>query len=272
MELLFQEHLDLAELRGNVRQLSIKMSEKRFNVIMDIMQRLDEQMKGVLEKARNTSLMQKASRLFEDARLRLLQQVTVEGIFDSDEDEEYCAAESVSQQTHEVQTDLTPADLGIEVPTGAGGKKGKKGAGGKKAKKVKNVAETLPAIDPEKARQVQELIDLVYQQLEPSPHSSLGPPTISSPRSHQTGHYDTDGIGFPDRGNENMVVDAEEGLVEKTLVRYLLVKSGHKDAALKTLDELTDTMRRIGGSDMRWVSCLLFRVIPFARLLCASMS
>lgn len=35
---LVQEHLELAQLRGNVRQLSIKMSEKRFNVIMDIMQ------------------------------------------------------------------------------------------------------------------------------------------------------------------------------------------------------------------------------------------
>lgn len=33
-----QEQLDLAEQRGNVRQLSIMMSEKRFNVIMDIMQ------------------------------------------------------------------------------------------------------------------------------------------------------------------------------------------------------------------------------------------
>ena len=33
-----QEQLDLAELRGNVRQLNIMMSEKRFNVIMDIMQ------------------------------------------------------------------------------------------------------------------------------------------------------------------------------------------------------------------------------------------
>jgi hypothetical protein len=266
MELLFQEHLDLAELKGNVRQLSIKMSEKRFNVIMDIMQRLDEQMKGVLEKAQNISLMQKASRLFEDARARLLQQVTVEGIFDSDEDEEYCAADSASRQTREVQTDLTPADLGIEVSTGDGKKKGKKGAGGKKAKVKNAAAETLPAIDQEKVRQVQELIDLVYQQLEPSSDSSLGPPTISPPPSHPTEHDDTEGLAFADSGNKAMVVDAEEGLVEKTLVRYLLVKSGHKDGALKTLDDLTDTIRRISGSDMRWAFSLSFLGDPFRML------
>lgn len=50
-----------------------------------------------------SQLVWQASRLFEDARARLMQQVTVEGIFDSDRDEDYPFPQSVHCKTHEVQ-------------------------------------------------------------------------------------------------------------------------------------------------------------------------
>jgi len=191
IERLFQEKLELAELKGNVRQLTVKMSEKRFNVIMDILQRLDERIESLHQTQLGTavsssvfkSLDKQTKMQFSDARLRLLQQVTVDS-YDSDSDAEYHNPEIGGIRTSEVQTDLTPANLGLEEPGAGGGKKkGKKGGKGKKGKKGKKaVAEDpLAPIDPEKVRLAQGLVDAVYQQLEPTVASSLGPPIVPVP-------------------------------------------------------------------------------------------
>jgi hypothetical protein len=190
IERLFHEKLQLAELKGNVGKLTVKMSEKRFNVIMDILQRLDERVeaayKTVLDTAVRSSVLKSLVTLtkteFSDARLRLLQQVTV-ATYDSDSDAEYHNPEVGGIRTSEVQTDLTPANFGLEEePESGGKKKGKKG-GEKKGKKGKKklVEDPLAPVDPEKVRLAQGLVDVVYQQLEPTLASSLGPPVVPLP-------------------------------------------------------------------------------------------
>jgi hypothetical protein len=187
IERLFQEKLELAELKGNVGQLTVKMSEKRFNVIMDILQRLDERVEAAYKTVLGTaisssglkSLVTQTKAEFSDARLRLMQQVTV-ATYDSDSDAEYHNPEVGGIRTSEVQTELTPAHFGLEEePEGGGKKKGKKGGGkgGKKGKR-KSVEDPLAPIDPEKVRLAQGLVDAVYQQLEPTLASSLGPPVV----------------------------------------------------------------------------------------------
>jgi hypothetical protein len=187
IERLFQEKLELAELRGNVGQLTVKMSEKRFNVIMDILQRLDERVEAACETVLGTAISSSALKSlvtqikteFSDARLRLLQQVTV-ATYDSDSDAEYHNPEVGGIRTSEVQTELTPANFGLEEePEGGGKKKGKKGGGkGGKQGKRKSVEDPLAPIDPEKVRLAQGLVDVVYQQLELTLASSLGPPVV----------------------------------------------------------------------------------------------
>ena len=162
---------------------------------MDILQRLDERVeaacKTVLGSAVSSSALQslvtQTKTEFSDARLRLLHQVTV-ATYDSDSDAEYHNPEVGGIRTSEVQTDLTPADLGIEEePEGRGKKKGKKGGGkgGKKGKRT-SVEDPLAPIDPEKVRLAQGLVDVVYQQLEPTLSSSLGPPVVPLPDNVRT--------------------------------------------------------------------------------------
>jgi hypothetical protein len=154
---------------------------------MDILQRLDERVEAAYKTVLGTaisslglkSLVTQTKAEFSDARLRLMQQVTV-ATYDSDSDAEYHNPEVGGIRTSEVQTELTPAHFGLEEePEGGGKKKGKKGGGkgGKKGKR-KSVDDPLAPFDPEKVRLAQGLVDVVYQQLEPTLASSLGPPVV----------------------------------------------------------------------------------------------
>lgn len=180
------------------------------------------------------------------------------------------------------QTDLTPQDLQLATQVSALGKKAKKSKKSKAKKQASTAAEQGPALDAEKVRQLHELIDLVYAELEPSAQTSLGPPTVSLPasattsvsvlprsldREHETtpssrgAHVDRENETMPSSrgahgrersasGSKPVMKDVEKGLVERCLVRYLLVKCGHKDGALKSLDDFAQTMTS-NGSDAR---------------------
>ena len=162
------------------------------------------------------------------------------------------------------QTDLTPEDLQLHTQVAAVRKKAKKSKPSKAKKQAATAAEQSPALDTEKVRQLHELIDLVYAELEPSAQTSLGPPTVAlpasspasvsvSPRSPDREHEampssrGARGREYSASGSTPVMKDVEKGLVERCLVRYLLVKCGHKDGALKSLDDFAETMRRSGS-------------------------
>ena len=282
---LFEEKLELAELKGNVTQLQVSMSERRFNVVMSILNGLGDSVEALIAGTDNPVLIKQAQAEFAAARERFLQQAEVEDLDESEEEEEASDGGRVRVRTSEAQTNLTPAALGLEDPAvGVKIKKGKRKE--KKGRKEKVAqAEPLPPIDPERVRVVQCLIDMVFQQLEPTDATSLGAPVVpvsasvteiiksfvadaptvepcATPqrmmshdlqqRQKQRVKSTKEGSSALQEGGQTMI---DGTFVHRCLVRYLLVKCGHKDVALRELEELGQTLIRLREVDQR---CAVF--------------
>ena len=139
---LFEEKLELAELKGNVTQLQVSMSERRFNVVMSILNGLGDSVEALIAGTDNPVLIKQAQAEFAAARERFLQQAEVEDLDEYEEEEEASDGGRVRVRTSEAQTNLTPAALGLEDP--AAGVKIKKG----KRKEKKGRRDTHPGFCP----------------------------------------------------------------------------------------------------------------------------
>ena len=214
-----------------------------------IFRRMQEALEVVLQKDATQTTVKQAQQVVSGARTRLLEQVSVLGIFSSDEESDYAHTNTPRVSTHEAQTDLTPSSLGIELPLG-GGRKIKAKKGGKKGRK-----ETKPPplnhmapVDPAKVFYVQAIVDSVYQLIEKArqqdvaaAHDSRGEAgeALDSRGQAQT-HATGEALEAHERG---VSAHLESGSpVLRLLTRHLLVKWGHMDLACRELEELKTTL------------------------------
>ena len=145
---LFEEKLELAELKGNVTQLQVSMSERRFNVVMSILNGLGDSVEALIAGTDNSVLIKQAQAEFAAARERFLQQAEVEDLDESEEEEEASDGGRVRVRTSEAQTNLTPAALGLEDPAVGvkikkGKRKEKKGRKEKALRELEELGQTL---------------------------------------------------------------------------------------------------------------------------------
>ena len=267
--------------------LTVKMSERRLNVLMDIFQRMQEALEVVLHKDATQNTVKQAQQVVSGARTRLLEQVSVHGICSSDEESEHAHTNTPRVSTHEAQTDLTPSSLGIELPSGGGGKiKGKKG--GKRGKKETKPPplDPLAPVDAAKVLYVQAIVDSVYQQIEKArqedvaaAQDSRGDSRDSRDSRGQAGEA-LDSRGQAQNHATGEALEAHERGVSahlesgspvlRLLTRHLLVKWGNKDLACRELEELKPKLRRMPDlrSNVFARLCHFFEPLPpeFSRL------
>jgi hypothetical protein len=205
------------------------MNQTRFNVVMDILQRLDERMDALLTTVSNSAERQSLTKFarieFSAARGRLLEQVTVNDMEEDSDSENIYRNPAISRvRAHEMQTDLTPGDLGLDPEElGGKGKKGKKG--GKKGKNAKTALEE--PINQEMICAAQGMIDVVYSHLElihvlDTPGFLVGGGSTRSSSPSRPALCDT----------------VEAGFIERCMLRYMVVKCGHKDVASREIERL----------------------------------
>lgn len=149
----------------------VKVSERRFETMMDLVQTLQASVLNCIEEDPNleetdSTLHEMTRRAFAHTLQHLMEHMHVDSKYDTDSEEEYTDPAIGPTMDHTTQTNIAPVDLGIAVEPGSD-KRGKgkaKGPKASKASKRKQSGVVPPPISTEEISAMHKVIDTVYEQ------------------------------------------------------------------------------------------------------------